>query len=126
LVQAGICTGALVEETSFWVEYFQEQVIDKLDNNIRIDKVESYANKQILRSAAIAAFGAALLILLDVTFYRCCRQQDNNAAMDDVMTTTKTQTDLNLQEMEEAAAKGRSESSTIGDSPTKCDSPTAP
>ena len=114
LVQAGICTGALVEQTSSWVKYFQEQIIDKLDdnNNIGIDKVQSYANKQILQSAAIAAFGTALLILLDAMIYRCCRQQDNKEDKDEAA--------LKLQEMEAGANSG-SEASTstfvVGDSP---------
>jgi hypothetical protein len=124
LVQAGICIGALVEQTSFWVSYFQEQVIDNLKNdNGGIDKVESYANEQILRLAAIVAFGTALLILLDAMVYRCCcgcQHQDDKNKEDDHATTKNDQTDLKLEEME-AAEKGGSATSTstsaMGDSP---------
>jgi hypothetical protein len=115
LVQAGLCTGALVEQTSVWVQHFQEQIIDKLDdNNAGIDnqvEVESYANKQILRTAAITAFGTALLIVLDAMVYRCYRQRfhedDNKDNASD-----KDQTDLKLQEMETSTS-----TFVIGDSP---------
>lgn len=123
LTQAGICTGALVEQTSFWVEYFQ-LVVDKLDNGI--DNVESYADKRILRSAAVVAFGTALLIFLDAMVYRCYGKNNtnNNKADDDdrteeennnAMAKQAQQTHLKLEAME--AAEKASETSTSIDSP---------
>jgi len=67
LVQAGISTGALVEQNIYWVNYMQEY----LDKEGFDATAKSYASTQILLSSAGCAFVTAFLILVDSIFYRC-------------------------------------------------------
>jgi hypothetical protein len=66
LIQAGISTGALVEQNIYWVNYMQQY----LDEEGFDAKAKSYASTQILMSSASCAFIAALLIFVDAIFYR--------------------------------------------------------
>ncbi len=67
LVQAGISTGALVEQNIYWVNYMQEY----LDEEGFDATAKSYASTQILLSSAGCAFVTAFLILVDAIVYRC-------------------------------------------------------
>lgn len=67
LVQAGITTGALVEQNIYWVNYMQEY----LDEEKFDATAKSYASTKILLSSAGCAFATAFLILIDGIFYRC-------------------------------------------------------
>lgn len=69
LTQAGICTGALVEQSRFWVRYFSD-VIDKIGDS-RITDAKSYANTWVLTAVAAAAMVTALVIFMDAMVYRC-------------------------------------------------------
>jgi hypothetical protein len=67
LVQAGISTGALVEQSIYWVNYVQQY----LDAEGFDATAKPYASTQILLSSAGCAFVTAFLILVDAIFYRC-------------------------------------------------------
>jgi hypothetical protein len=99
LTQAGIGIGALVEQTSYWVDYFQIVIDGLADEDIGINNVESYANKQVLRAASIVAFGTAFFILLDAIAYRCYNDNDKDKECD-VVAEAKAQMDLKLRESE--------------------------
>jgi hypothetical protein len=76
LLQAGISTGALVEQTYFWVQHFQG-IVDETNNNgnLGFDKVQSYANQTVLTSTALCAFGCSLVIFVHAMVYQCCSCQ---------------------------------------------------
>jgi hypothetical protein len=76
LLQAGISTGALVEQVNFWVQYFQH-VVDVSDGQFGYDKVESYAKKSILITTAIWAFFCSFFIFVDAIVHRCCQAPAN-------------------------------------------------
>jgi hypothetical protein len=67
LVQAGISTGALVEQNIYWVNYMQQY----LDEEGFDATAKSYASTQILLSSTSCAFATAFLVLVDAIFYRC-------------------------------------------------------
>ena len=67
LIQAGISTGALVEQNIYWVNYMQEY----LDEEGFEATAKSYASTQILLGSAGCAFVTAFLILIDAIVYRC-------------------------------------------------------
>ena len=67
LVQAGISTGALVEQNLYWVNYMQEY----LDREGFDATAKPYASTQILVSSAGCAFITAFFILVDAVLYRC-------------------------------------------------------
>mmetsp|Transcript_13834 Transcript_13834/g.32274 ORF Transcript_13834/g.32274 Transcript_13834/m.32274 type:complete len:266 (+) Transcript_13834:83-880(+) len=67
LIQAGITTGALVEQNIYWVNYMQEY----LDGENFDATAKSYASTQILLGSAGFAFATAFLVLVDAILYRC-------------------------------------------------------
>ena len=67
LVQAGITTGALVEQNIYWVNYMQEY----LDGEKFDATAKSYASTKILLSSTGCAFATAFLVLADAILYRC-------------------------------------------------------
>ena len=77
LVQAGISTGALVEQNIYWVNYMQQY----LDDEGFDATAKSYASTQILMGSAGFAFVAAFLVLVDTIFYRC--NEKRQAALED-------------------------------------------
>jgi len=68
LVQAGISTGALVEQSLYWVEYMQKYLDDNVEFHVT---ARSYANTNILLSSAGCAFVTAFFVLVDTILYRC-------------------------------------------------------
>ena len=86
LAQAGISTGALVEQIKFWTSY-TEEVFDNIEDGPKFDDVESYANTFLLTVAAIGSFGTALVMLLDAAVYSCMYKPQvkrHSSHMDDV------------------------------------------
>ena len=67
LVQAGISTGALVEQNIYRVDYMQQY----LDDEGFDATAKSYASTKILLSSTGCAFVAAFLVLVDTILYRC-------------------------------------------------------
>lgn len=103
LLQSGIATGALVRQTSVYVDFNQaylDQMATLNDDDYYSNTdftAESYGNIGILTATYVMAFFASGLIVIDAIFYRCCagtRSEDhdvNDNTVDVIGKTTEPQ-----------------------------------
>jgi hypothetical protein len=81
LLQTAVCTWALVSESSYWTEYF-EDILDDSFAEYGIDSVETYGNTWMLMATGTAALACSVLLILEAFVSFCCRSEQKRGQSD--------------------------------------------
>ena len=92
LLQTAVCTWALVSESRYWTDYFEDIVDDSRFAEYGIDSVETYGNTWMLMATGAAALACSVLLILEAFVSFCCRSEQKRGP-NDVVTEEISQKD---------------------------------
>ncbi|CAB9496781.1 expressed unknown protein [Seminavis robusta] len=77
LLQAAACTWALFSESLFWIDYFDDDILEEHFEELGIEKVDTHGNSWMLMATGGAAVLSAALLLLESLCSLCCCGKGN-------------------------------------------------